>query len=62
MHTLTKAFIAGGAGTLIAAFVEPKLMSMFPSVAAGSMQAKALHIGVGGASAAGVFYLLGGHK
>jgi len=61
MHTLTKAFIAGGAGTLIASYVEPWLVKQFPSVVAGDFQAKAVHFGVAGGSAAAVFYLLG-HK
>lgn len=61
MHVLTKAFISGAAGALVASYVEPKLTALLPSVDPTSWETKAIHYGVAGGSAAAVFMLLG-HK
>jgi hypothetical protein len=59
MSALTKVFIAGMAGSFVASYAEPMIVSKLPDSLKTPTGAKITHAAIAGGSAMAVYYTLG---
>jgi hypothetical protein len=57
---MLKVFIAAVGGTLLGAYVEPKVTPHLPAQLQGANVAKFVHAGISGATTVGIWYVIKG--
>jgi hypothetical protein len=60
MGPIVKVILAAGIGTVVGAYLEPKIVAHLPPSLQGGMAGKATHAAIAGVTAGGIFWVIKG--